>query len=160
MLIGILSDTHDNMAMIRKAVAAFKKHNVAAVLHAGDIVSPFTATAFRILDVPMTAVFGNNDGDKMLLKEKFAGIAEFFEGNHEGVVGEKKYVMMHRPQCIAALAASKQYDLIVYGHTHEAVVRQNATLIVNPGECAGWLGGNATVALWDVERMEVEIVNL
>lgn len=160
MLIGIISDTHDNMTMIRKAVAVFKQHNVAAVLHAGDIVSPFTASAFRTLDVPMTVVFGNNDGEKILLKEKFAGIAEIFEGNYEGTVSEKKYVMMHRPQCIAALAASKQYDLIVYGHTHEAVVRKNATLIVNPGECSGWITGNATVALWDVGRMDVEIVTL
>jgi predicted phosphodiesterase len=42
MLIGIISDTHDDMSIIRKAVDLFNEREVGYVLHAGDLISPFT----------------------------------------------------------------------------------------------------------------------
>jgi len=42
MVIGIISDTHDHMDNIRKALKIFKEKNVKVILHAGDFVSPFT----------------------------------------------------------------------------------------------------------------------
>jgi uncharacterized protein len=48
-LIGIISDSHDNLEAIRKAVEFFNNNDVKAVLHAGDLVSPFTARAFKEL---------------------------------------------------------------------------------------------------------------
>jgi uncharacterized protein len=41
-LIGLISDSHDNLNAIRKAVEFFNRKEVKAVLHAGDLVSPFT----------------------------------------------------------------------------------------------------------------------
>jgi predicted phosphodiesterase len=40
MLIGLISDTHDNLPMIEKAVKKLNEENVALVLHAGDYVLP------------------------------------------------------------------------------------------------------------------------
>jgi predicted phosphodiesterase len=40
-MIGIISDSHDNMDAIRRAVEFFNKKEVKAVLHAGDLVSPY-----------------------------------------------------------------------------------------------------------------------
>ena len=48
-MIGIMSDSHDNLTAIRKAVEFFNKKQVKAVLHAGDIISPFTVRAFKEL---------------------------------------------------------------------------------------------------------------
>jgi len=48
------------------------------VLHAGDFVSPFTALEFKNLNCPLKGVFGNNDGDKLYLQEKFKGIGELY----------------------------------------------------------------------------------
>jgi predicted phosphodiesterase len=59
------------MDAIRAAVELFNKKKVKTVLHAGDIISPFTAGAFSKLDADMYFVFGNNDGDRLLLKQKF-----------------------------------------------------------------------------------------
>ena len=42
MKLGIISDTHDNVPMITKAVEFFNNANVDAVMHAGDYVSPFS----------------------------------------------------------------------------------------------------------------------
>jgi hypothetical protein len=41
MLIGAVSDSHDNLTQIDKAVALLNQKNVGLVLHAGDYVSPF-----------------------------------------------------------------------------------------------------------------------
>ena len=41
MLIGVMSDTHDNVPLIEKAVALFNDRKVGFVIHAGDYVAPF-----------------------------------------------------------------------------------------------------------------------
>jgi len=46
MITGIISDTHDNMMTLKKAVDYFNDRNVLHVIHAGDFTSPFT---FRVL---------------------------------------------------------------------------------------------------------------
>lgn len=41
MRIGILSDTHDNLPAIKRAVDFFNQQKVQFVLHAGDFIAPF-----------------------------------------------------------------------------------------------------------------------
>lgn len=65
MTIGLISDSHDQMPHIKKAVTVFKKEGVELVLHAGDFCSPFTIPPFDGLE--LKAVFGNNDGDHYLI---------------------------------------------------------------------------------------------
>ncbi|HCL90984.1 MAG TPA: YfcE family phosphodiesterase, partial [Candidatus Atribacteria bacterium] len=50
MKIGIISDTHDNLPKIKKAVGIFNREKVELVLHAGDFVSPFTFLEFKNLN--------------------------------------------------------------------------------------------------------------
>ena len=40
MKIGIISDSHDHVDNIRRAVSVFREASVELVIHAGDIVSP------------------------------------------------------------------------------------------------------------------------
>ncbi|HML05759.1 MAG TPA: metallophosphoesterase family protein, partial [Methanobacterium sp.] len=44
-----MSDSHDNLDAIRKAVDAFNKAGVDLVIHAGDMISPFTAKEIQNL---------------------------------------------------------------------------------------------------------------
>jgi putative phosphoesterase len=69
MLIGIISDTHDNLPMIEKVIKRLNKENVALVLHAGDYVSPFVIPKFKALNAKLIGVLGNNDGDHEFLKK-------------------------------------------------------------------------------------------
>lgn len=73
-MIGILSDSHDNLNALQKAVEFFNEKEVKAVLHAGDIISPFTVRALKELKPRLYFVFGNNDGDKLTLTKKFEEI--------------------------------------------------------------------------------------
>jgi uncharacterized protein len=153
MKLGIMSDSHDNMPLIARAVALFNSEKVDLVLHAGDFVSPFTNIEFRKLNAKMVAVFGNNDGDKPYLLTRFAGIAEIQGDFREMEVGGRKIVLMHQPKFLEALAAASGYDLVVYGHTHIVDIREGKPLVINPGECGGWLYGTATVVTLNLGTM-------
>ncbi|MCJ7470999.1 YfcE family phosphodiesterase, partial [Candidatus Bathyarchaeota archaeon] len=62
MLIGLISDTHDCLPLVDKAVKRLNDENVDIVLHAGDYVSPFVIPKFKDLRMKLIGVFGNNDG--------------------------------------------------------------------------------------------------
>jgi putative phosphoesterase len=161
MKIGIIADTHDNLPQIKKAVEIFNQEKVELVLHAGDFVSPFTCLEFKNLNCPLKGVFGNNDGDKIYLQEKFKGIGELFPEPHKTNINHKNIIMLHLEKLIDALAESQKYEVIIYGHTHRTDLRKiGKTLIVNPGECGGWLSGKSTIALLDLEKLEAKIINL
>jgi len=155
-MIGIISDTHDNLPLISKAVDLFNERKVQLVLHAGDLVSPFTVRAFKSLDAPMIGVFGNNDGDRETLIKFFEGVAELSAGwkmiEHEG----SKIILTHRP----LPDIPPDCDLYIYGHTHEPVIEAGDTITVNPGECSGWLSGRSTVAIADLDKKEAKLIEL
>lgn len=162
-MIGILSDSHDNMDAIKAAVELFNKKKVKTVLHAGDIISPFTAAAFNKLEADMYFVFGNNDGDRLLLKQKLEEIGAECCGDFGDLeIDGKRIALIHgiyEPPVIA-MAESGDFDIVVRGHTHHAgVTKINETLLINPGETAGVLTGKRTVALLDPE-LGVEIVEI
>jgi len=161
-MIGLLSDTHDNMEAIRGAVDYFNMRGVDLVLHAGDLVSPFTAGEFMRLNAPFKAVYGNSEGERMGLMKKYeplCTLSDFIELSHDG----KKICVYHGtiPYVLNALMASGLYDLVVCGHTHiPETRRQGNTLLVNPGECCGYLSGKKTIALVESGDMSVEFVEL
>jgi len=148
------------MTMIARAVVLFDREGVTVALHAGDIISPITEKEFSRLRCRLICVFGNNDGEKLFLKEKFREIGELHERKWEGEIGGRRVLLIHAPDMLEALRESGAYDLIVYGHTHRAEVRCGRTLVVNPGECGGWLTGRATVAIVDTDAMSAEIREL
>ncbi len=59
-----------------------------------------------------------------------------------------------------SLIEAGNYDLIVYGHTHEVDVRKGKTTVINPGECGGWLTGKSTVGIFDTANDDVRIIEL
>jgi len=161
MRIGVISDTHDNLPAIEAAAKAFKEAGVERVLFAGDFCAPFSLAKMREFGAPVVAVFGNNDGDKLLLKQRAEGFCDLAEAPRELEIGGKRVLLMHFPWLLESAAKSGDFDLIVYGHTHEPDIRKvGGTLIVNPGECGGWLKGKKTIAIVDLERMEAELVEL
>jgi putative phosphoesterase len=83
MKIGIMSDSHDNLKMVDMAVKIFLERGVQHVFHAGDIIAPFVVDSLKKLGrgVPVTAVFGNNDGEKLFLIKRFEEIGSIREGN-------------------------------------------------------------------------------
>lgn len=156
--VGVISDTHDHLPSIRRAVALFNDRNVDLVLHAGDIVSPFTARAFRELEAPLVGIYGNNDGDCIHLQQFFEDIGTLHRDPYMDTIGDVSVAVTHVPELAPSLAAT--HDVVVYGHTHETDLRSNGALVVNPGECCGYLTGRHTAALLSLPDMRADIVEL
>jgi putative phosphoesterase len=160
-LIGILSDTHDNRPNIRKAVQHLKAQEVGLILHAGDFIAPFTASDFDGIPCPFIGVFGNNDGERIGLSRSYARIGALHAVSAEVTQADRRIYVRHEPDAVEAIAASGQYDLVVYGHTHHIDIRQKgAAWIVNPGECGGWTTGRATIVVFDLDRMEPTLAEI
>jgi putative phosphoesterase len=159
MLIGIMSDTHDHLIYTKKAIELFNDKKVKYVIHAGDYTSPFTLKLFKELKCKYTGIFGNNDGDKILLLERAEG--NIHNQPYMFTLNNKRIIVMHEHHVVDALADSGHFDLVIYGHTHKADVRKiKNTLVVNPGEVGTWLYGKSSVALADLDKMEAEIIGL
>lgn len=160
MLIGVISDTHDNIDRINQAIDVFNTKGVELVVHAGDITSPFALIPFNEkLRADYTGIFGNNDGDKVLLHKRSEG--RIHPQPHIFEAAGKKIVVIHEHFLVESLASSGDYDIVIYGHTHRArVEKKGNTLILNPGEAGHWLYGKATVAILDTERLDAEIITL
>ncbi len=159
MLIGIMSDTHDDMSAIKRAVDSLNSENVSHVIHAGDLVSPFTFEIFNDLRCGFTAIFGNNDGDKILLKQKSGGNI-----HHQPLIltfDEKKVVVVHEPDLVDALSDSGHFHAVVHGHTHLPGIRKRGdVLIINPGKVARLHKGDSTLAILDTKAMQARIIQI
>ncbi len=167
MKLGVMADSHDNVPMVRRAVETFNDRGVELVIHAGDFVSPFAVAPLGDLGCRVVAVFGNNDGERVVLAKKFEAIGEVHPNLAETEIGDRRIAAMHYPELAEPIAASGRYDLVVYGHTHEIDVRcpdpvpgRRETVVLNPGEVGGWLSGRSTVAIVELGSMDVEIVDL
>lgn len=86
---------------------------------------------------------------------------EFTPSPMEFKEGGWQVLIAHEMPILEAVQASGRYRLVVYGHTHlPEVKRVDETLVVNPGECGGWLYGHCTAAIAHLETLEAETVDL
>ncbi len=154
MKLGVMADSHDNLVLIRIAVEWFNDEGaVGAVVHAGDYVAPFALKELARLSVPLHGVFGNNDGEHAGINKVMPQIVD--PPLHIGL-GRRKIVVTHDLEALPD-AARNAADIVIFGHTHEPLVERDGRLLVNPGELGGWLTGRSTVAVIDLETLEVEI---
>ncbi len=169
MIIGLMSDTHDNIPALRKALKILMNHDINTVIHCGDFVSPFILKEISSFPGKFIGVFGNNDGDKyLLLKIAEKNNIEIFTPPHVMELYGKRILVLHgfgpkdfTRKIVYELAESKNYDLIFYGHTHEREVKQiHGTLVVNPGEILGYLSGESTLAIVNLEKPCAKIVKI
>ncbi len=156
MRFGIISDSHDRIPMIKKAVEIFNSENLDAVLHCGDFVSPFSLRPLTALKPPVYAVYGNNDGEKTGLMKMFNDNDwDLYDRPRSCAIGEVSIAMLHEPDNLRSFTDAGDYDLIVFGHTHQTFFeKKNGALVVNPGEACGWIKGRPTIAIADLQQGE------
>ncbi|MFZ0565937.1 MAG: metallophosphoesterase [Chlamydiales bacterium] len=161
MKIGVLSDTHDQGDLIRKAVERFNDEEVDWVFHCGDWVSPFILYFFQNLKAPLRGVFGNNDGDKfrhLAFKNKWGVNLEYEERFLEIEIDSRRIAIFHGDYSglVDALTSCGEYDAVFHGHTHQRVNKHiGKTLSLNPGslmkETSPTIQG-ASIAVYDTQR--------
>lgn len=145
MKIGIISDSHDNLPNLKKALEWIKKENIKLVLHCGDISNQETIDfANKIFKKEIKYVKGNADHNLDL-----PGSMELEVEGHPPSPGasarQSKIAFAHFPDIAKKLAQSGKFDLVFYGHTHRPWDEKVACLpagretchMINPGEIAG-----------------------
>ncbi|MBF0342266.1 MAG: metallophosphoesterase [Magnetococcales bacterium] len=163
MKIGLISDSHDHLEHLERALAVFREQGVTRILHAGDFVCP--ATILALSGFPVSAVFGNNDGERQGLLRAFARIGGVLEGEFlelDAPGGEGRVALYHGTvaRFKDALIASGAYRVVITGHTHRPVNRmEGATLVLNPGTLHGF-GRQATAMIYDDQTRSAQLVEL
>ncbi len=161
MLVGIISDIHDNITNIRAAARLLRSAEV--IICCGDLCSPFIVDelgkGFAGKDIHV--VFGNNDADLFRITLKAGGYGqmalhgEFCELELDG----KRFAVNHFDNIARALAKSDAYDVVCFGHNHQVELSQaGATRLINPGEVFGGLTGKATVVLYDTATDDATVL--
>jgi hypothetical protein len=134
MQVGIVSDTHDNLDVVQRAVDHFAD-TADVVVHCGDIVAPFSARPFDHDDFEFYAVRGNNDGE-WALKNLVDEFGVYLGEMGELVLDDQHVAVYHGTSeaIVGALLECGSYDYVLRGHTHERVHEErDGTVHVNPG---------------------------
>lgn len=76
MLIGTMSDSHDNIQGVKDALKIFSDRGVKLVLHAGDMIGSGNCYTFEGCNMDVKLVYGNNDGDRVGLMRDFKRVGE------------------------------------------------------------------------------------
>jgi putative phosphoesterase len=150
MLIGILSDTHDQVLRTRVAVAVLVARGAEALVHCGDLTGP--DVVFECTGLPAYFVFGNCDYDRAGLSKAIEQIgATCLERGGLISLGGRRLGVTHgdSEQEIRRLALLEP-DYLFSGHTHQqSDIQRGPTRWINPGalhRAPSW-----TVVLLDLE---------
>jgi uncharacterized protein len=165
MLIGAISDSHDNLVEIQKAVKILNEQEVSLVLHAGDYVAGFVVPQLAKLNCSLIGVFGNNDGDHELLKKRFKETSncKIHDRFAQITVNGYKIALLHghETELLDAIIESRYFDAVVHGHSHSKNIDyRGKTLAINPGEVCGYLTGKPTIAILDTSKHEARIIEI
>ena len=131
-LLGLVSDTHDNLALARHAAAFFRDRSPDLVLHLGDICTAATVGVFA--DLPVRFLRGNNDVDGGVPDALAAAGLPPLADEWTGTVGGVRLAATHGHRAHLVHRHLGQADLLLHGHTHRRrEERVGRTLVVNPG---------------------------
>ena len=175
MKLTILSDIHDNVWNLQKALDAPAVKETDALLCCGDLCAPFIIKLLgQGYPKPIHIVLGNNDGDVA----SFIRVAANFPNIHlhgeyfRGEFGGRTLAMNHYPDKGRLLAESGQYDVVCYGHDHQlnpgewvGSAGNGEALLLNPGAIMGYNGAAlkdipATYVVLDTDTLEVAVQEL
>jgi hypothetical protein len=166
MKIAIISDIHDNfynLILVLKKIKEDKDIN--KIIFLGDFINNGIAKILAGLDIPVHAVWGNNDGDKSTLTRTSLGsqsnmtiadnVYDFLE------IDNRKIFITHYPDLAKPMAKSGEFDAIFYGHNHiKNKERIGDCLVVNPGEVSGHKNSQISFAIYDTEKNDADIIDL
>lgn len=160
MRLGVVSDSHGHVELVRPAIRMLESLQVDRVLHCGDIGSAEVVELFA--SWPTDFVFGNCDSQRAELAAAIERAGQTCHGEFGDleIVG-KRVALLHSDdrRRFQEAIRSGQWDLICYGHTHVAATEMiGDTLVLNPG--ALYRANPHSLAVVEMESLEATIVTL
>jgi putative phosphoesterase len=126
MRLGLIADTHGRVhAEVHDVFAGVDR-----ILHAGDVGDGDVLEELGLL-APVTAVYGNADGPE--LRRRLPPVAEIEVDGFRFVVTHGHQLGSPDPEGLKE--AYPEADVIVFGHTHRALIHglPDFTVVINPG---------------------------
>jgi uncharacterized protein len=159
MKVGIISDTHDQVARTSRAVALLIEEGAEVLVHCGDLTGP--RVVYECGGLPSYYVFGNNDFDEKGLRRAMAAVQGVCLG-YGGLVelGGKRIAVTHGDLAkeVTRLVDGSP-DYLLHGHTHMAADRRDGGVRwINPG--ALHRADSWTVAVLDLETGVLRFVTV
>ena len=161
--VGLISDTHIPTRAKEIPLRVFEVfQNVDYIIHAGDLVELKVIDELERL-APVLAVHGNMD--RVNIREKLPEMNEL-------ELYDWRIGVIHDPGALFRLGKmreitrEKNYDVLVYGHTHHSSIRwEDSILLINPGSPTSPLPPfltKPTIAILKLtrERIKPEIISL
>jgi putative phosphoesterase len=162
MKIAILSDIHDQLTQLKKALGILKDADV--LLCCGDLCSPFIIKALgEGFSKPIHIVFGNNDGDLFRITQNSRTFSHIqLHGELAGLEFDGVRIGMQHFDNIARLIAdSGKFDVMCFGHNHQFEISNNGSCqLINPGEIYGGLSGHSTAVMYDTGNRTPERIDI
>jgi uncharacterized protein len=135
MIIGIVSDTHGHIEYTRPAIRMLESCGVEQVIHCGDIGSAEIVDLFKAW--PTHFVFGNVDTQPARLEAAIQAAGQTCHGRFGQLeLADRRIAFLHGDDSrrMHDAVSSSDYDLLCYGHTHQAEHHQSGkTIVLNPG---------------------------
>lgn len=161
MKIAIISDTHDNVTNLKKAISFVKKEEIKTLIHCGDIFKSETIKeGLRDFEGKSYIIFSPADASfSGIPEDSFKDIpdAKVYEEFGAVKINGKNIAFCHFPEIAKELASSQKYDMVFYGHTHKPWKEMvKKTRLVNPGNLAG-IFYRPTFATYDTKTDKLEL---
>lgn len=159
MKIGILSDTHNDRVMVKKAAEIFESLGVTVVIHCGDVTSPLILD--ELSEFQIFLAYGNMDFDRVTLDQK---IAQLGHSNESGkslhlCLDNKDIFVTHGDiyNLLDEANKSGSYDYVFSGHTHRFRDQKlGRTRDINPGALGGGYVEQRSIAVLDLSSDYLE----
>lgn len=163
MKVAVISDIHDNLWNLERALHLIRESGAGVLLFLGDLCSPFTLEHLAEgFDGPIHVVFGNNDGDTFHITRVAAMHPQVTLHGQlaELEIDGRKLALNHYPEIARRLAESGGFHAVFSGHDHRRYQhRIGETLWANPGEIMGRYG-QPSFGVYETTLGEFNHVNL
>ena len=161
MRVAIVSDSHNNITNLEKAVARANGEGCEQFFHLGDLTTGRAADTLAGFQGGIRCVFGNCDTDIQGLKRSITCVGgEIDPPPFSFKLSVWRILLLHEPFGLEHQADTQSYDYIFYGHLHRLDQRRvGKTSILNPGE-SGSRNGNATLCIADLASGQFDWIYL
>jgi uncharacterized protein len=160
MKLGILSDTHNELARTQRAVEMLRTEGAEVLIHCGDLSSPPIVAACSVL--PFYFVLGNHDADSVPTLQRaaveFGAMCLGWSGLIE-LCGKKLGVAHGHMTVDVRRVLAEEPSYLLSGHAHYPTDTMIGNVRrINPG--ALFRAEEYTVALLDLETSGLSILRL
>jgi len=172
MLIWIISDVHENLKNLHKAIQVFNEKKIELLLHCWDWDMPFTLSMYKQFNCPIKWVLGNADTD---IQRFYYQMQNFYSDLDLEITqtfldleldGKRVGIFHGDDENLNKLIIETQkFDVFCSGHTHRPKIEKiGKTLLINPGTLVDmkYIDSDTpiSVAIYDTETDIAEIIEL